>query len=87
MKEFLAGMGWLFIPGASSYHTGDSGRALENVARLVRRDGSLLLAVYNDQGELSRFWKRVKRFYNVAALREQLHWVVRPEPCSESIRH
>jgi 2-polyprenyl-6-hydroxyphenyl methylase/3-demethylubiquinone-9 3-methyltransferase len=37
--------------------------ALENVTMLVRPGGTLFIALYNDQGRKSRFWKRVKQVY------------------------
>ena len=45
------------------HHTGDMGRAMGNVASAVRPGGLLALAVYNDQGYLSRFWRGVKRTF------------------------
>ena len=46
------------------HHTGAMWQALENVAPLVRRGGSLFLAIYNDEGYKSRRWMRIKRLYN-----------------------
>lgn len=46
------------------HHTGDMYRALENVVLSVAPQGKLFIAIYNDQGWLSRFWTRVKRLYN-----------------------
>jgi len=37
--------------------------ALESVIPLVARAGKLFLAIYNDQGVVSRYWKTVKTFY------------------------
>lgn len=45
------------------HHTGAMWEALENVARCVDGDGRLVVAVYNDQGWLSRYWRAVKRAY------------------------
>jgi 2-polyprenyl-6-hydroxyphenyl methylase/3-demethylubiquinone-9 3-methyltransferase len=39
-------------------------QAMDSVTRLVQPDGVLFLSLYNDQGRLSKFWKRVKLFYN-----------------------
>jgi 2-polyprenyl-6-hydroxyphenyl methylase/3-demethylubiquinone-9 3-methyltransferase len=39
-------------------------RALANVVALVRPEGNLFLALYNDQGDASRRWRAVKRAYN-----------------------
>jgi hypothetical protein len=38
--------------------------AIENVSRLVRPNGRLFIAIYNDQGAFSRIWSAVKRMYN-----------------------
>jgi 2-polyprenyl-6-hydroxyphenyl methylase/3-demethylubiquinone-9 3-methyltransferase len=45
------------------HHTGDMWRALVNVTGLVAPSGRLYIALYNDQGSLSRLWLTVKRFY------------------------
>lgn len=45
------------------HHTGSMWEALENVSTLVKRDGVLFVAIYNDQGRSSRSWLRVKRLY------------------------
>jgi 2-polyprenyl-6-hydroxyphenyl methylase/3-demethylubiquinone-9 3-methyltransferase len=46
------------------HHTGKMWDALGNVAPLVARGGRLLIAIYNDQGDLSRMWLIIKRLYN-----------------------
>jgi 2-polyprenyl-3-methyl-5-hydroxy-6-metoxy-1,4-benzoquinol methylase len=46
------------------HHTGRMWQALEAVVPSVARDGKLFLAIYNDQGVVSRFWRRVKVLYN-----------------------
>lgn len=43
------------------HHTGDLARAMGNVMRLVAPGGVLFIALYNDQGLLSRYWQAVKR--------------------------
>ncbi len=45
------------------HHTGDMMGAFENIQRVVRPEGVLCLSIYNDQGAISRFWKRVKKIY------------------------
>jgi len=46
------------------HHTGDMRRAMENAAVPVEpKGGELFLALYNDLGDSSRRWKRIKRFY------------------------
>ncbi len=46
------------------HHTGDMWRALEHVAAAVAENGLLYIAIYNDQGALSRLWKLIKENYN-----------------------
>src|SRR2546428_10813937 len=41
-------------------------QALENVVPLVGGGGRLFIAIYNDQGWMSRVWRRVKSLYNKA---------------------
>lgn len=45
------------------HHTGALWQALDNVAPLVDRGGKLFIAIYNDQGWISRYWSVVKRSY------------------------
>lgn len=45
------------------HHTGNMWSAIENAVSLVRKNGVLFVAIYNDQGRLSRFWKKVKELY------------------------
>jgi 2-polyprenyl-6-hydroxyphenyl methylase/3-demethylubiquinone-9 3-methyltransferase len=45
------------------HHTGQMWNALHNVAPLVKSNGKLFIAIYNDQGRASRWWKVVKRIY------------------------
>jgi 2-polyprenyl-3-methyl-5-hydroxy-6-metoxy-1,4-benzoquinol methylase len=46
------------------HHTGSMWPALANVAGLVAPDGTLFIAIYNDQGSRSRRWRLAKRIYN-----------------------
>jgi len=46
------------------HHTGDMWRAVDNVMAKTRRDGRLIISIYNDQGWLSTYWKIVKKAYN-----------------------
>ncbi len=50
------------------HHTGDMWAALGNTTALVEKDGVLFIALYNDQGVISRLWKRVKTTYCSGAL-------------------
>ncbi len=45
------------------HHTGAMWQAIENVIPLVAPRGRLFIALYNDQGWLSRMWSAVKRTY------------------------
>lgn len=45
------------------HHTGAMWQALDNVAQRVADNGKLFVAIYNDQGWVSRYWKFVKRLY------------------------
>lgn len=51
-----------------AHHTGSMWTALAQMAGLVREEGWLLVAIYNDQGLRSRLWKHVKRLYNAGWL-------------------
>jgi 2-polyprenyl-6-hydroxyphenyl methylase/3-demethylubiquinone-9 3-methyltransferase len=46
------------------HHTGAMWQALEHVTRLVKPGGLLFIAIYNDQGVVSRGWTFVKRTFN-----------------------
>jgi 2-polyprenyl-6-hydroxyphenyl methylase/3-demethylubiquinone-9 3-methyltransferase len=47
------------------HHTGSMWQALANVDPLVESGGRLFIAIYNDQGKLSDFWRLIKRCHNV----------------------
>lgn len=47
------------------HHTGAMWRALGNVDQVVAQSGVLFIAIYNDQGRTSDFWRAVKRAYNM----------------------
>lgn len=46
------------------HHTGNMLRAWENAAARVAPQGTLFIAIYNDQGWVSRYWTAVKKIYN-----------------------
>ena len=54
------------------HHTGDQWKAMDNVSRLVQLGGRLFIAIYNDQGGISRWWTAVKRLYNRNAVTRML---------------
>lgn len=45
------------------HHTGHMWEAIGNAASRVKPGGKFFLAIYNDQGWLSRFWLMVKKIY------------------------
>ena len=45
------------------HHTGNMALALENAAIPVKEEGILYVAIYNDQGRVSKFWKQIKKAY------------------------
>lgn len=60
------------------HHTGRMWTALENVTLLVKQDGRLFIAIYNDQGKKSDIWRFVKKTYNRAPgiLRPAIVWPI-----------
>lgn len=69
-REYLSNLGqfdYVYSWGVL-HHTGAMWQALENVVTLVKPGGKLFIAIYNDQGWLSHYWKWVKRGYNSGVL-------------------
>jgi 2-polyprenyl-3-methyl-5-hydroxy-6-metoxy-1,4-benzoquinol methylase len=60
------------------HHTGQMWLALENAGRLVKDGGQLFIAIYNDQGVVSKRWRWLKRKYNQSPkiLRPPILWAV-----------
>ncbi|WP_447968609.1 class I SAM-dependent methyltransferase [Nitrospira sp. M1] len=54
------------------HHTGAMWTALENIAVVVNVEGYLYIAIYNDQGVISRYWFHVKKIYNSSRLGKML---------------
>ena len=46
------------------HHTGAMRKAMGNVIPLVAEGGKLYISIYNDQGDASRRWATLKKFYN-----------------------
>src|SRR5207237_1356286 len=46
------------------HHTSEMWQALEHVKPLVAQGGQLFIAIYNDQGEATDEWARIKQRYN-----------------------
>ena len=64
-REFIREVGlhdFVYCWGVA-HHTGAMMKAFENLSELVNEGGQLFLAVYNDQGVLSKYWTFVKRCY------------------------
>ena len=63
--EFMAGLGTydLVYAWGVLHHTGAMWDAIEQARRRVAPGGTLLLALYNDQGWRSRAWWHIKRLY------------------------
>ncbi len=45
------------------HHTGEMWHAIENAADRVADNGTLYIAIYNDQGGYSKLWRAVKKTY------------------------
>jgi 2-polyprenyl-3-methyl-5-hydroxy-6-metoxy-1,4-benzoquinol methylase len=65
-EEYMAALGSFDVVYSWGvlHHTGDMARAFANVASRVAPGGSLFVAIYNEQGWVSRYWAWVKRQYN-----------------------
>jgi 2-polyprenyl-6-hydroxyphenyl methylase/3-demethylubiquinone-9 3-methyltransferase len=63
---FLARLGRFDIVYAWGvlHHSGDLWQALDNMIPLVAGNGRMFLAIYNDQGWVSRYWRAMKVAYN-----------------------
>ncbi len=45
------------------HHTGQMWNAIDQASQRVAPGGQFFIAIYNDEGGMSRFWKAVKRIY------------------------
>jgi SAM-dependent methyltransferase len=61
------------------HHTGAMWQALENTIGLCKPGGTLFIAIYRDQGWLSRAWRAVKRLYNFSL---PTRWLVTAAFCT-----
>jgi SAM-dependent methyltransferase len=58
------------------HHSGKMWDAMANASLLIKGGGLLFIAIYNDQGWRSRYWKFVKRLYNLNPLFKYLMVIV-----------
>jgi 2-polyprenyl-6-hydroxyphenyl methylase/3-demethylubiquinone-9 3-methyltransferase len=65
-RQFMASLGSFDVVYSWGvlHHTGEMWKAIEMAAGCVAPTGSLALAIYNDQGPMSRRWLILKRWYN-----------------------
>ena len=56
------------------HHTGNLLKALENAALRVSNNGYLFIAIYNDQGNISKRWLQIKKAYNF--LPKGIKWLI-----------
>lgn len=64
-QSFLESLGefdFVYCWGVA-HHTGDMWTAIKNLVPLVKKGGSLVLAIYNDQLYISRAWRGVKQLH------------------------
>ena len=48
------------------HHTGNMWKALTNILPLVRHQGKIFVALYNDKGTETRLWLQIKKIYNAS---------------------
>jgi len=64
-KEFIKSLGLFDIVYSWGvlHHTDNMWEALNNAQLVVKNNGFLFIAIYNDQGSKSMRWRKVKQFY------------------------
>jgi 2-polyprenyl-6-hydroxyphenyl methylase/3-demethylubiquinone-9 3-methyltransferase len=79
-EEYMASLGQFDTVYAWGvlHHTGSMWQALENASSVAAPGGRLFIAIYNDEGRASQYWKTIKRMYNrlPRSLRFLLLWPV-----------
>ena len=65
-KDYLARLGtWdIVYSWGVLHHTGNMWKAMENAAGMVKPQGLLFIAIYNDEGGRSSRWAQLKQLYN-----------------------
>lgn len=69
-KQYVSSLGQFDIVYSWGvlHHTGDMEGAMRNIDFLVKNDGKLFIAIYNDEGKNSVRWRKIKKIYNSGAL-------------------
>ncbi len=64
-EEYIASLGSFDIVYSWGvlHHTGSMWKAIENALLPVKKEGLFFLAIYNDQGNKSRRWTKIKKLY------------------------
>jgi 2-polyprenyl-6-hydroxyphenyl methylase/3-demethylubiquinone-9 3-methyltransferase len=65
-EKYISGLGHFDVVYSWGvlHHTGNMWQGLSNVSSRVCDGGKLFIAIYNDQGGMSRRWRLLKRIYN-----------------------
>jgi len=65
-RKYVASLGrWdIVYSWGVLHHTGNMWEAISNACDLVADGGMLFIAIYNDQGRKTRWWRKVKRLYS-----------------------
>lgn len=69
-RQYVASLGrWdIVYSWGVLHHTGRMWEAISNACDLVADGGLLFIAIYNDQGRKTRWWRKLKRLYSRNAL-------------------
>ena len=69
-EKYISGLGCFEVVYSWGvlHHTGQMYKAFINVIPPVATDGQLFIAIYNDQGLISKYWSLVKSVYNKSTI-------------------